>query len=209
MQGMVGELEPEQENQVRMIHSSGEHLLELINELLDMARIESGRMNTRAEALDVAELVTDVAESVAPLAKEKGLELTWDVAPDTGDMVSDRRRMEQVLLNLLGNGIKFTASGSVRITAARDGDTMVFVVSDTGLGISEEDLELIFEEFYQVHDPDIAKVDGTGLGLSVSKRLIGLLGGTIEVESELGAGATFTVRVPVAAAGSAMSAASR
>jgi signal transduction histidine kinase len=195
--GVAGDLGPEQKKQVDMIHTSGQHLLGVVNDMLDAARLESGRLTPEAAAFDVERLVADVSELVGPMLEEGGLDLSWEVAADTGAIVSDRRRIEQILLNLLGNAIKFTASGSIRITAAREDGDIVFAVSDTGSGMTREDLTRIFDEFYRVHDPDIARVDGTGLGLSVSKGLVDLLGGRIDVESELGVGTVFTVVLPV------------
>jgi PAS domain S-box-containing protein len=195
--GMAGALDSEQEKQVRMIHSSGKHLLELVNQILDVSAIEAGRMKVEQRPLEVAAVVKSVAETVAPLAAEKGLELSWSVAPDVGVLLSDHTRLEQVLLNVMGNAIKFTESGSVRVEAKRVGDGVAFIVADTGCGIAHDDLPRVFEEFYQVERDDVAKSEGTGLGLTVSKRLLDLLGGTIEVESTPGEGSTFTVRLPL------------
>ena len=153
-------------------------------------------MRTVTTMVDVADLVETIAGSVAPLASERGLELTAHVAEGTGAIESDRLKLGQVLLNLLANAVKFTDSGSVKLTAHRDGDRAIFIVEDTGRGIAEQDLGRIFDEFYQVDDPDVGKTQGTGLGLSVSRRLMELLGGTLGVTSVVGAGTTFTVAIP-------------
>jgi PAS domain S-box-containing protein len=197
--GMAGPLEPEQEKQVRMIYSSGRHLLELVNEVLDLTSVESGKMKIEHSPLDIPEVLSEVVESLAPLAAEKQLGLAWQVSPDAASIVSDRTRLEQVLFNILGNAIKFTDSGSVRIDVSRVADDVVFVFTDTGRGIAHKDLHRVFDEFYQAERHDVAKSEGTGLGLTVSKRLLDLLGGTIEVESTLGEGSTFTVRLPAGA----------
>lgn len=196
IRGMAGELEPEQQKQIGMINASGKYLLELINEVLDLSAIEAGRMHIESVVFDVPALVTAVAESLAPLAAEKGLTLGVEISPAVAMLVSDRVRLEQVLYNLLGNAIKFTDAGSVRVDVRRSTDEMVFSFTDTGRGISQRDLTHIFDEFYQVKRHDIGKSKGTGLGLTVSKRLVELLGGSIDVESVHGAGSTFTVRLP-------------
>lgn len=195
--GLAGPLEPEQEKQVRMIHSSGKHLLELVNEVLDLTAVEAGRMKIERTSLDISVVVQSVVELLAPLAAQKNLDLHWEVAPEATSLVSDRTRLEQVIFNILGNAIKFTECGGVGIGVVRADDEVVFVFSDTGRGIAENDLGRVFEEFYQVERQDIAKSEGTGLGLTVSKRLVELLYGTIEVESTPGIGSTFRVRLPL------------
>jgi len=197
MRGMAGELGPEQDKQIRMINTSGKYLLELINEVLDLSAIEAGQLRIERGTVDASRLVAAVVESLAPLAADKGLELIREVAPEVTTLVSDHIRLEQVLFNLVGNAIKFTDSGAVRVEARRVADDVVFTVADTGRGISEDDLARIFDEFYQVERHDVAKSEGTGLGLTVSRRLVELLGGTIAAESVMGEGSTFTVRLPV------------
>lgn len=194
--GMAGELTPEQQKQIGMINGAGKHLLSLVNEVLDLASIEAGRVHIERELLDVSCAVREVVESLAVLAEEKGLDLSVTVYPGAEELVTDGRRLEQVLFNLLGNAIKFTESGSVRVDVHRDDTEIVFAVTDTGRGIPAEELPRVFEEFYQVERLDIGKTEGTGLGLSVSKRLLELLGGTIAAQSEPGVGTTFTVRLP-------------
>jgi signal transduction histidine kinase len=196
-QGMAGDLNPEQQKQVRMILSSGKHLLGLVGGVLDLSRIEAGRVEVERERFDVAAAVDAIAGSVGPQAADKSLELSWDVAPDVGSMSTDRMRLDQVLLNLLGNAIKFTDSGSVVLRVRRHADIVEFAVSDTGCGIASGDIPRVVEEpYYQVRRVGEAKVPGAGLGLPVSKQLVELLGGTLDVESEVGVGSTFTVRLP-------------
>ncbi|MHB1341372.1 MAG: ATP-binding protein [Coriobacteriia bacterium] len=195
--GLVGTLDDEQSRQIGMINASGKHLLGLINGVLDLAKVEAGQLVTESAPFNVAEAVSATVESLVPLAESKGLTLDWHVEPDTGTVVTDRRRLMQVLINLVGNAIKFTSAGTVLVRAMRDADQLVLSVVDTGRGIAPVDLPHIFEEFYQAPSPDASKTEGTGLGLSVSRGLVVVLGGTIGVESELGRGSTFTVRVPV------------
>ncbi len=197
MAGTTGKLQPEQKRQVEMINSAGNHLLQLVNEVLDLSAIEAGRINVVLEEVDIRLTVREVVESLVPLAEAAGLDLSFEIAPDATTMKTDRLRLEQVLINLLGNAIKFTDSGSVRLDARVDGGEIVLTVTDTGRGIPEEDLALVFDEFHQVQHSNRGKCEGTGIGLSVSKRLVELLGGTLSAQSVSGEGATFTVRLPL------------
>ncbi|MHB1342164.1 MAG: sensor histidine kinase [Coriobacteriia bacterium] len=197
--GMVGALAPEQHKQVVMINVSGKYLLELVNEVLDLSAIEAGRARVRRESFDVRALVESAADSVSGLVTDKGLALTVHVESDVPRIVSDRRRLEQVLLNLLGNSLKFTETGTIAIDAREDDGLVAIAVSDTGSGIAAEDLPHVFDEFYQAARRDVAKTEGTGLGLTLSRRFTEMLGGTIEVQSAPGEGSTFTVRVPTGA----------
>lgn len=195
-QGLVGELEPEQQRQIEMINSSGIHLLELVDEVLDLSAIESGETRLDLRNVDVEELVRSAVQSVGPMAQRKGIEVSAQLGADLCGVMSDRTRLKQVLLNLLGNAIKFTETGSVIVRVAREGDELVINVVDTGRGISEADLGRVFDDFYQVDCMGDAKSAGAGLGLAVSRRLVEMLGGTLGVESELGSGSSFTVRLP-------------
>jgi PAS domain S-box-containing protein len=195
--GMVGDLSPEQVKQIRMINSSGKYLLELVNEVLDLSAIEVGQLRIEVRPLSATHLARAVVDSLQPLAVERGLELSWDVALDADALESDRTRLEQILFNLLGNAIKFTDAGTVSLNVTRDGDDILFSISDTGRGIADDELDRVFEEFYQSSRLDVAKSEGTGLGLTVSRRLAQMLGGSIEAESVVGQGSTFTVRIPV------------
>ncbi|PKQ20424.1 MAG: hypothetical protein CVT66_04580 [Actinobacteria bacterium HGW-Actinobacteria-6] len=194
--GMVGDLSAEQDKQIRMINTSGKYLLELVNEVLDLSAIEAGGMRMEYQPVDVTAAVRSVVELLTPLADERGLRMSWEVEPAAANIVSDRTRLEQVLFNIVGNAVKFTVSGGVDIRARRDTNEVVIAVSDTGPGIAENECARIFDEFYQVERRDVAKSEGTGLGLTVSKRLMDMLGGTLEVESTLGEGSTFVVRLP-------------
>lgn len=195
-QGLAGELNTEQLRQARMIGSSGRHLLDLINQILDLSRIEAGYPDMRPEPFAVADVIAEVAESVTPMADERRLSIGVH-AEDAGTMNADRGRVRQVVLNLVGNAVKFTETGRVDVTARRNGDSIEIVVADTGHGISEADLPHIFEDFFQATPPRGAKSLGTGLGLAVSRRLVDMMGGEIGAESVPGEGSTFTVRLPL------------
>ncbi len=195
LQGMAGDLTEEQRRQTEMINVSGKHLLDLINDILDLSRAEAGRIQVHAEPFSVAELVDQMIGTVMPLASERGLRVTGG-ARDAGVLRSDRTKVEQVLLNLLGNAVKFTDNGGVSIEARREGGDIVFSVTDTGRGIASEDLEHVFDPFYQVTNRVASRTPGTGLGLSVSRKLVEALDGSISVRSALGEGSTFTIRLP-------------
>jgi PAS domain S-box-containing protein len=196
-QGLSGALTEEQLKQVGMIHASGRHLLSLIDGVLDIAKIEAGRVEVRLEPFDAAMLVREVTDALVPMAAEKGLEIVTEVAEETVPLNSDAGKVRQILLNLVGNAIKFTERGRValRLERATDGGA-VFTVTDTGIGISQADLSRIFDAFTQIAIPEIAKSKGTGLGLTVSREFAHLLGGEVTARSEPGVGSTFTLTVP-------------
>ncbi|HYO84685.1 MAG TPA: ATP-binding protein, partial [Bryobacteraceae bacterium] len=169
------------------------------NEILDFSRIDAGRVDVRREAVEVAALVQGVADLLRADVNARGLELRTIIAPDVpASCLTDPGRVRQILLNLAGNAVKFTNSGSVeiRVTTASD-NALTFAVVDTGIGIASENLAALFEPFSQVDSSDTRNYGGAGLGLSISKRLVELLHGHIEVESTAGAGSTFRVTVPV------------
>lgn len=196
LQGLAGPLNEEQSKQLGMIQGSGRHLLALINDVLDISKIEAGQIEIDCEPFDVREAVQRVARSVAPLAEKAGLRLEVDVAPDVGFLCSDRRRVEQILLNLLSNAVKFTERGEVSLRCSVEGGSLVVRVRDTGIGIRPHNLERLFKPFHQI-DAGIARQhEGTGLGLAICKRLAERLGGAISVESQWGEGSTFTVSLP-------------
>ncbi len=195
--GLAGPLNEEQARQLTMVRNAGRHLLGLVNEVLDLAKIESGQLQPSIAPFDVGELVKRVGETVQPLGDEKDLKVTCIGPKKPVTMWSDSMRVEQVLINLLGNAVKFTDRGSVTISAEREDDSVAFTLSDTGRGIPNEDLARVFDEFYQVTPADGGKSSGTGLGLPVSKRLAAMLGGTISVRSQVGVGSTFSLRLPI------------
>jgi signal transduction histidine kinase/DNA-binding response OmpR family regulator/CHASE3 domain sensor protein len=195
-----GTLSEEQVKYARTIQSSGNDLLTLINDILDLSKIEAGHLQIQSESVPLERLVNDVRQVFQPVADERGLEFEITLAGDCPAAIdTDRQRLEQVLKNLLSNAFKFTQAGSVRLAVAPAGeDRLAFAVSDTGIGISPEQQQGIFEAFRQADGTISRQYGGTGLGLSISRELGRLLGGAITLESQLGRGSTFTVTVPVA-----------
>jgi protein-histidine pros-kinase len=193
---LPGPLTTDQDKQLRTIQTSARHLVSLINDLLDLAKIESGKVQLNPEALPCSGVVDEVTASLRPLAEAKGL--TFEHVIQGADMVvwADRRALSQILINLLNNAIKFTGSGGVRLEASqrRDNGDMIteFCVVDTGIGIKPEDKTKLFEAFSQLTSKE-ARRDGTGLGLHLSQKLAELLGGSIHMESEYGKGSRFTL----------------
>lgn len=180
--------------QGRKIRNSSQHLLDLVNEILDLARIESGRIDLRPEVKPAGAVLQDVVEEFRTTAEEKGLTLSWQ---SDGTVVhADRLRLRQILYNLLGNALKFTSEGSISITARGVDGGACLRVEDTGCGIAEEHLDRIFESFHQVDSSDARSQHGSGLGLALTKRLVELHGGRISVSSEPGHGAAFEVFLP-------------
>jgi signal transduction histidine kinase len=187
---------PEKETEnLSKILSSAEHLLALINDILDVSRIESGREEIRPVELDVPPLVDSCLETVAPLIRSDRVELGGDVESSVGRMFADDEKLRQILINLLGNAIKFTDEGAVSLSVRSVNGRVRFEVTDSGIGISAEALDQIFDEFHQEETP--ARSVGTGLGLTISRRLARLMGGDVTVRSTLGNGSTFTVDLPV------------
>jgi PAS domain S-box-containing protein len=193
--GLAGPVNEEQKKQLGMSLTSAKHLLNLINDLLDLARIESGRVQPHYEAFDVRGVVDQVMETLRPIAARKQLPIETKFEGDTR-MYSDRKMVFQVLLNLANNAVKFTDFGKVQINVKRLGDRVEFRVSDTGIGIKPANLTQLFEAFRQLDSSTQRRYEGTGLGLYLSKRLVTLLGGTILVQSQYGEGSTFTVVIP-------------
>jgi len=196
LQGISGSLDEEQRRQVAMINNSGRHLLGLINGVLDLARVESGQADPVLGPTDVGKVAREMFESLRPQAEAKGIEMRWACPEDTRPVVTDGLRVGQILLNLMGNAIRFTESGHVSTTVAQDEAGLRVIVEDTGCGIEPCDLERIFDDFVQVVAHRDANSGGTGLGLAVSRRLADSLGAEIEVMSEPGRGSTFTLHLP-------------
>jgi len=197
LQGLAGPLNAEQTRQLGMVQGSARHLLDLINDILDLSKIEAGQLQIEAKPFNARESVEKVVHLVKPLAEKKGLTLSADVSPEVGELTGDRRRFEQVLINLVNNGLKFTEAGRVRVECAIDGRKLVTRVVDTGIGIKPEDRGKLFQAFQQVDVGLTRNHEGTGLGLSICKRLVEKMGGCIWVESEWGAGSVFTFTLPI------------
>ena len=195
---MFGELNAKQMEYLQDIHSSGQHLLTLINDVLDLSKIEAGRMELELSSFDVAEVVETALNLVRERAARQGLTLALDIDPAIGTWVADARKVKQVLLNLLSNAIKFTpAGGRVSVHLRCMGERQLEIaVADTGSGIAPQDQEQIFEEFHQASGSYLRKSEGTGLGLSLARRFVELHGGRLGLHSAPGQGSTFTFTLP-------------
>lgn len=196
LQGLAGPLNAEQQKQMRMVQTSSRHLLALINDVLDISKIEAGQLSLSFAAFELRDAIAKVASLVSPLAARKGIDLRVEIADNVSRVTSDQRRLEQVMLNLLNNAVKFTEKGYVGLACRMEGDDCRLSVSDTGIGIRPEDIPGLFTPFHQVDAGLSRKHEGTGLGLSISQKLMALLGGAIEVHSQWGQGSTFTIRFP-------------
>ena len=195
---IYGELTPRQEDGLRRIQASAQHLLALINDILDLAKIEAGRMPLHLEDVSLSEVLTEITQQIEPLVKKKAeLSFTVEAPPSDVGMYTDRTKVKQILLNLLSNAVKFTHSGGIRLTAKDLGDRVRLDVTDTGIGIKEEDLDAIWEDFRQVDQSRTREFGGTGLGLSITRKLVDALGGKVETHSAYGKGSTFSVILPL------------
>ena len=184
---------------LQKIRAAGRHLLTLINGLLDLSKIEAGKMELYLESIDVETLVREVADTVRPLAAERENALDLRLAPDLKTMHTDATKLRQSLLNLLSNACKFTERGIVGLEVERVGEEMVFRIRDTGIGMTAEQLGRIFQAFTQADPSTTRRYGGTGLGLAITRHYCRLLGGEVTAHSEPGAGATFIVRLPTRA----------
>jgi signal transduction histidine kinase len=187
---------PEVGADVERIRGAAEHLLTIINDILDLAKIESGNVTVLAEDIDILALVTELAATMQPLVVRGANHLTVTVEPGLGALRTDRRKLRQTLYNLLGNACKFTAGGRIELSVRRDGPCVAFAVRDTGIGIPAAQIGALFEAFTQVDSSPTRRHSGTGLGLAICRRFAQMLGGSITVDSREGEGSTFTVRLP-------------
>ncbi|MEO5510059.1 MAG: ATP-binding protein [Longimicrobiales bacterium] len=197
--GLPEKLTASMTTQVERVRLSAKHLLQLIEEILTFSRIEAAQETVEPIDTSVAELVQAAAAVAEPLALAKGLHFTVNLPKQNIGMFTDARKCRQTLINLLTNAVKFTARGTVHLEVEVIDSTMVAVVTDTGEGISEENLAQIFEPFFQATHTNIDRPGGTGLGLPVSRRLAAMLGGDLTVTSALGSGSAFTLRLPLRA----------
>lgn len=198
--GLYGDVNEKQEKYLNNILSSGRHLLEIINTILDLSKIEAGQMKLAYEEFDLGEVVEDVGKVMLQQADTKDIHVDIDLDVKAGIVIADRLKFKQVLYNLLGNAVKFTpGGGKVSLTVKRENDTILVSVSDSGPGIREEELDLIFEAFRQSDGSHARDYQGTGLGLTLSKKFVELHGGEISVKSREGEGSTFTFNIPVKA----------
>jgi len=195
---MDGDLTPEQERQVRFIETAASNLSELVNDLLDLAKIEAGKVETHLAPVVVENLFRALKGMLRPLVTSDRVELVFDNGGIEAPFDSDEGKISQILRNFISNALKFTEQGSVRVSASYDADTdtITFAVTDTGIGIAPDHLQLIFEEFTQVEHPLQRRSKGTGLGLPLCRRLADFLGGRVDVTSRLGIGSTFSLTLP-------------
>ena len=200
LKGIDGPINDLQQQDLEAIHHSGQHLLDMINNILDISKIEAGKMELNIEEIEINDVVESVISAARGLVKEKPIRLMSDIPENLPKVNADRTRVRQILLNLLQNASKFTDEGeiTVKIEHLEFDNLLKFSVSDTGIGIAQEDVNKLFERFSQVDSSLTRKVGGTGLGLSISKLLVEMQGGTIDLESELGKGTTFWFTIPVA-----------
>jgi len=198
LQGVAGPLDSSVKRQLGRIESNGRHLLTIINEILDISRIEAGRMPLQMSTIKIPDLVAEVKSELEPIILRSKLAVTLDLPKDLRPISTDRQKVKQILLNLLSNALKFTHHGGVTISARRLANerTVTLSVTDTGIGIAPDDQAKIFEDFRQLDNSPTRAYGGTGLGLSICRRLAQMLGGEISLESEVGRGSTFTLLLP-------------
>jgi len=197
LERLFGELNEKQDDYLKDIHSSGRHLLQLINDILDLSKVEAGRMELDIATFDLPSATANAMTLIRERAQRHGIALSLDVQGDLGEITADERKFKQILLNLLTNAVKFTPDGGrVEVRARRDADNIVVAVHDTGIGIAAEDQGAVFEEFRQVGRHYTNKQEGTGLGLALTRKFVELHGGRIWLESEPGKGSTFTFTIP-------------
>ena len=195
-QEIVGTLNEKQQEYINCIYSSGEHLLALINDILDLSKVEAGKEELLLLPLLVTDICNSVISTVSDIALDKGLQFTSKIAPDADICVADERRIKQMLLNLLTNAIKFTSKGEVSLEVKKVSDGITFTVADTGIGIDSNQFQFLFEPFKQLDSRLNRQYEGTGLGLALTRKLARLHGGNVTVESTLGEGSRFTLFLP-------------
>ena len=194
---MFGELNDKQADYLADIHSSGRHLLSLINDILDLSKVEAGRMELEPECFDVPDALRNAVTLVRERAQRHGIALSLTLDPALGEFNADQRKFKQILLNLLSNAVKFTPDGGrVSVSAGMDGAALELSVCDTGIGIAADDQALVFDEFRQVGRHYSNKHEGTGLGLALSKRFVELHGGRLRLQSQPGQGSIFSFTLP-------------
>ena len=200
---MDGELSSEQDQQIRFIQQAAKELSEMVDDLLDLAKVEAGRLEVKPKSFDVSDLFGALRGMLKPLLADSSLQLAFEIPEGMEALFTDEQKISQILRNFISNAIKFTARGEVRVSARAIGTSIEFSVADTGIGISESDQTIIFEEFAQVESSMQRRVKGTGLGLPLSRKLAELLGGSVVVKSIIGQGSVFVLSVPAYYAGAA------
>jgi signal transduction histidine kinase len=196
--GVLGEINDRQRDALRRGRAAAEHLLALINDILDLAKIEAGKMPLHLEEVELRDVIAEVAQQIEPMVRKKTLEFVIDIGMECPALYTDRTKVRQVLLNLLSNAVKFTNRGRVSVVArgADESNGVRIEVVDTGIGIREKDLQAIWEDFRQVDGSRTREYGGTGLGLSITRKLLERLGGTVNVRSKYGEGSVFSVLLP-------------
>ena len=197
LKGMSGDINEEQRKQLNMVYGGAKHLLGLINNILDLSKIEAGKMEVVPESFEINELIDTVEKLVLPMVEDKGLKLITKLPENLCHVYSDKHKVKQILINLLSNAAKFTDKGEIKVECCQKEDFLQISVSDTGRGIKEEDIKFIFDEFKQISDIGENKPGGTGLGLAISKKMVEILGGKIWAKSEYGKGSKFTFSLPL------------
>ena len=196
LQGVSGDMLPPQRNKMMRVDSNARHLLSIINDILDISRIEAGKMPLHVEEFELPALIGELLSEVEPLIQKAKLQVLTDLQHGAPLVRSDRQKVKQIVLNLLTNGIKFTPQGEVKVIARIDEDEVRIAVQDTGIGIAEQDYEKVFEDFRQADSSVTREYGGAGLGLAICRRLARMLDGRIELESRLGVGSTLTLVIP-------------
>jgi PAS domain S-box-containing protein len=199
LEGMFGPLSETQREPLERSRAAADHLRALIDDILDLAKIEAGKMEFTRETLTLSEVLREASQQMEPMIRRKSLSYTLDIAPDTPNIVSDRTKLKQVLLNLLSNAMKFTNKGGVSVVVRPHAMGVRLDINDTGIGIKPENLSVIWDDFRQVDQSRTREFGGTGLGLSITRKLLERLGGTISVESIVAVGTSFTVMLPLEA----------
>jgi signal transduction histidine kinase len=198
VQGLFGEVNEKQREYLQDVIGSGQHLLSLINDILDLSKIEAGRMDLELSTFDLPSALSNAMTLVRERAQRHAIQLSLDVDQRLGSFEADERKFKQIVVNLLSNAVKFTPDGGkVEVSAKLDTDHVAIAVKDTGIGIAPEDHAAVFEEFKQVGRDYTRKAEGTGLGLALTRRFVELHGGQVRLDSALGKGSTFTITLPV------------
>lgn len=193
-----GPLTDEQQKQVMFIQSAATELTEMVDDLLDLAKVEAGRVTISPAWFEMVDLFSALRGMFKPILSSDSVSLIFEEPEDITKIYTDDKKLSQILRNFISNALKFTPQGEVHVTARRvEGDSVTFAVTDTGIGIASEYLSTIFQDFVQVDAPIQKRLRGTGLGLSLSRKLATVLGGRVDVQSELGKGSTFSVTIPI------------
>ncbi len=197
LDGVLGDVNPKQRDALKRGRAAAEHLLALINDILDLAKIEAGKMPLHLDDVSLNEVMLEVTQQIEPMVRKKQLDFGIEVSAECPSIYTDRTKVKQVLLNLLSNAVKFTNRGRVSVEARCAPGGVRIDVIDTGIGIRQSDLQAIWEDFRQVDQSRTREFGGTGLGLSITRKLLERLGGSVTVHSTYGEGSTFSVYLPV------------